>query len=694
MKNILLRLFLTTSIIASTPTAMEGVLPKPSDNKHNPYKYNLTHHQYHKIEQLGAISADKKLTFLEENWDALKFIPLEFLEIAKSQVAEVNKNLQHKEMTQNLLAGLEKAITLIKAQEFADEAFRINEEKCIQKVDQWHLKIDLTDLGLEMIPSQLLSDDFTHRIVEMDIGNQGDNGNFNNKISFIPKGFGKMINLQRLNLRAVGLTSLPDEIKKLQKLYSMNVDGNPLKNLPEGLITEMATRGLSQDQVSMIEKLGSQAFTQFLEEHWDDMKTFPHDHLSERLDSIKSLRGIYNEREISSTLRQGLEKFHQFTLAQDKADKVFDEKKENILKTDKDGMVTVTLKNMELEVLPSQLFTDDLAPKIINIDASSRFSWDKDKNNLSFIPNSLKKFVKLKTLDLSYNSLTSIPSIIGDLKALTSLNVHSNKIETLPQEMANLSALKVLNIGSNNLKAVPEVVWKLTTLTELNLSSNSISSLSDAIENLTELTDLSLNHNKLTSLQPQLGSLKKLATLHLQRNQLTSFPSFDGLKDSLKELDISENQFAYFPYQIRSLLNLKDLKARYNNFNSIDRDIANLVNLESLDVSNNNLAEIPSEVYKLNLRYLNLYYNKFISLPEKLNTAFPALYSFSIDRNPLKVTDSAGNLPRWLTDLLSSQSLRLLSIRGEWDEETIAVLDKKANELRSSGRGFLTFSYK
>ena len=87
-----------------------------------------------------------------------------------------------------------------------------------------------------------------------------------------------------------------------------------------------------------------------------------------------------------------------------------------------------------------------------------------EKNNLRFLPKSIKRLTSLKKLDLRGNFLISLPKSIGNLTSLKYLNLNGNNLRDLPESIGNLTSLKELNLSDNYLMTIPKSIEKLEKL--------------------------------------------------------------------------------------------------------------------------------------------------------------------------------------------------------------------------------------
>ncbi|RZF41147.1 hypothetical protein LSTR_LSTR010799 [Laodelphax striatellus] len=119
----------------------------------------------------------------------------------------------------------------------------------------------------------------------------------------------------------------------------------------------------------------------------------------------------------------------------------------------------------------------------------------------------------LENLNLSGNNLSFIPEQILQFTRLKYLYLGENRLQEIPQNINRLNRLEILNVGGNQLTSVPSTVGQLGELRALILSNNQLDSLPASVANLKRLTILQLHKNKLRTLPTEIIALKNLSEL-------------------------------------------------------------------------------------------------------------------------------------------------------------------------------------
>jgi len=245
----------------------------------------------------------------------------------------------------------------------------------------------------------------------------------------------------RLDLRTLGLTSLPESIGQLAYLQSLDLTVNELTSLPEsiGHLAHLESLDLSFNRLTWLPK------------------------------SIGQL----------ACLRMLLLRKNQLTLLPESIGQLA-------------RLQSLGLSSNNLTLLPESI------GQLRNLQ-TLRVS----ENQLRSLPESIGHLANLQSLDLKLNRLTSLPQSIGQLRNLESLDLLSNRLTSLPESIGQLRNLESLDLRSNQLTSLPESIGQLANLRSLDLSSNNLTSLPESIRRLTGLRSLFLHGNEALGLAPE-----------------------------------------------------------------------------------------------------------------------------------------------------------------------------------------------
>lgn len=178
--------------------------------------------------------------------------------------------------------------------------------------------------------------------------------------------------------------------------------------------------------------------------------------------------------------------------------------------------------------------------------------------NVEFISESISNLVNLQTLDIfGCVNLTKLPDSIGKLLKLTSIHIERSGLTKLPDSLGDLVNLEKLIITNNKLYELPDTIGKLTNLSMLQLENNFLTKLPDSIGLLKNLRYLKLNHNSITQIPKSIGLLKNLQSLVFEYNNLVELPNEISELDNLTDLYLRGNKIIKIP---NSLAQMKCLR--------------------------------------------------------------------------------------------------------------------------------------
>lgn len=125
------------------------------------------------------------------------------------------------------------------------------------------------------------------------------------------------------------------------------------------------------------------------------------------------------------------------------------------------------------------------------------YSLDLSKNSLKTLPKEIGTLSELYFLNLTNNKLTSIPDEIGKLKALYSLEIVNNDLTSIPKSVGQLKNLETLNLSGNELTSIPTEIGEMNGLHSLNFSNNHLRSLPKEIKLMKNLCWCDLSENRM-----------------------------------------------------------------------------------------------------------------------------------------------------------------------------------------------------
>ena len=84
----------------------------------------------------------------------------------------------------------------------------------------------------------------------------------------------------------------------------------------------------------------------------------------------------------------------------------------------------------------------------------------KRREGLSWLPDEVTEWSKLKELTLKDNNLPELPTSINKLNRLQRLNLDGNNLTELPAEIGDLKELVRLSVSNNQLVGLPTSIQK------------------------------------------------------------------------------------------------------------------------------------------------------------------------------------------------------------------------------------------
>lgn len=198
------------------------------------------------------------------------------------------------------------------------------------------------------------------------------------------------------------------------------------------------------------------------------------------------------------------------------------------------GAQTVRLVNLGLTEFPQALFA--LADTLEVLDLSG--------NQLSSLPDDLRRLHKLRILFCSNNPFTQLPAALGDCEQLEMIGFKACAIANV-SERSLPARLRWLILTDNQLRELPAALGQRPRLQKLMLSCNQLTALPD-LSDCKTLELLRVASNRLEKVPTTLLALPNLAWPALAGNPLTAAAEHAALADAHRhairydELDIGE----------------------------------------------------------------------------------------------------------------------------------------------------------
>ncbi|KAH7088076.1 hypothetical protein FB567DRAFT_330934 [Paraphoma chrysanthemicola] len=339
------------------------------------------------------------------------------------------------------------------------------------------------------------------------------------------------------------------------------------------------------------------------------------------------------------------------------------------------------------------------------------------------LPSSISNLTALEVLELQSNKLTSLPDEVQQLVSLRILNVSDNQLRTVPMGLFDTRLIELI-ANKNRLEGCFFTITAVPHLQELNIANNSLTSLcgSDAVE-LPTLKMLNVSTNRFTSL-PSVETWVSLMTLIVAENKLTAFPEGFTTLPKIHTADFTANDISQIDEKI-SLLPLQHLTLAANPlrerkfltmaFDDIKRDLASRLAVDepaqtgedgvddlvadestiapgwkvtpsgTLDLSSKSLSELDQSALVTvldNIRQLYLQQNAFNIIPAVLSQiTFLGVLDLSKNNIDIALT-SALELPKLKELRLSGNKLTSLEpLTTHLTAPSLQTLDVSNNRL-------------
>lgn len=464
----------------------------------------------------------------------------------------------------------------------------------------------------------------------------------------------------RLNIAAMGLKSIPEEVMKMYDIESLNVSAgawyesvdlsrliaadNEFEEIGDDIFPDVP---LGQNDESNDEDKGNQfGGLETLDLHGNRLKTLPLG--LRRLELLTTLNVSSNRLSMDC-----LEIITQISHLRELRCAT------NAL----GGNLTESVKNLsDLEVL------------------------DVHDNALTNLPVAMEELLHLRVLDVSGNRLASVPFAALASLPLAELIAPRNRLAgtLLPASLNGLSKLQTLDVSNNTLTSLTEKsVFSMPSLQFLNVSANRLSYLPD-VSGWTKMLTLNAESNKLTLVPEGLVTLTTLKNIEFTSNSLSKLDDRLGLMDNLTVLRVANNPLRERRYltmntedlkqALRERLPPEDRPAGMDDETPVDEQSPQKSSAWPvkaggiLDRSHTQLQTLdPSALAAVtatnSIRSLILHHNLLTHLPPSTNLLATTLTSLTLSHNSLRsetYLPTPLSLPHLLSLDLSSNTLTTL----------------------------------
>jgi Leucine-rich repeat (LRR) protein len=363
--------------------------------------------------------------------------------------------------------------------------------------------------------------------------------NITKMVGSIPKTIGNLTKLKSLALSGGGLTGgFPDEFYSLTNLENLQLGNNLLTgsiSLKIGQLTKLKTIELHNNQLSgeLPAEIGN--LTELITFRITQNKfsgTVP-----ESIASWTKLNDFFiNDNSFTGMLPNAIGKFT--------------------------NLLTLYVDNNKFTSLPDSLGN---LTNLQQIDANT--------NLIGSIPASINKLSKLYRLDLMNNKLTTLPDL-GTMPALWDLNLSYNQLTVLPESFCKLVKVSDLHLDNNQLTELPSNFENLIALKDVSINENRLTSVPISLSLLTNLKHLYLQNNQISGALPPLNHLG-LMDLNVRLNKLI----FSDIAASLMPDDTNYTDSYEFNYYDQAKVAITDTLFNLAQGDSLSIDIRKISRL-------------------------------------------------------------------------------------------------------------------
>jgi len=167
----------------------------------------------------------------------------------------------------------------------------------------------------------------------------------------------------------------------------------------------------------------------------------------------------------------------------------------------------------------------------------------------------IAELVNLESLDLQHNAITSLPDELQSLSRLRTLNLNENRVSRMPSKVLQQLPLSEIFLAKNKLTGsfCDAEVTSLPHLQVLDVTGNSLDKLTSTEGLLLPaLHQLSINYNRIAVL-PDMSTWTSLRTLAAEDNLFESIPSGFTTLSSLRNVDFRGNSIRILDEQIGNM---------------------------------------------------------------------------------------------------------------------------------------------
>lgn len=321
--------------------------------------------------------------------------------------------------------------------------------KILQAYQNHASSLDLKGLGLKTLPNEI------GRLSSLEMLDLNDN-----KIEQLPAEIGNLSGLKVLYLYGNQLEDLPPTFSKLSQLFYLTLSKNKFMYVPNPLegLNKLRYLFLDENQLTGLPLMLFYAL--------------PLERLSINRNRFELPYSIMKNSFFYENNGLGLDRSYT------KVDRL---------------SLSYSMSSWCVKEAGQGGLAEEAEQRIIEAILNRSSSLDLRHLKLHTLPDEIGLLTNLEELYLDHNSLEELPRAIGSLRNLRCLNLECNSLSDLPLEMDNISTLEFLGLGGNAFSAPPLVLCNGEALRGLDLSFNPIQVYPDRIPGTQLRIDLNNN---------------------------------------------------------------------------------------------------------------------------------------------------------------------------------------------------------
>lgn len=255
----------------------------------------------------------------------------------------------------------------------------------------------------------------------------------------------------------------------------------------------------------------------------------------------------------------------------------------------------------------------------------------------------------LKEIDLSHANLDEIPEFVFEARSMEVLILDYNKIKKLPKRLKELPEFKRLYWRANDLDKVWWIrIAKIDSLEKLDISNNLLTRLPAGVKKLDGLKELIVNENFLGEIP-----IKRLSRAHgveevsFSKSHQIAVQSGDyGRLEGVKVLKVNNSKVDQIDKSLYEMPHLVELQLQENQLTTIPKGISKMAHLTKLSFYKNQIKSLPDDLFEMNLKVIDLYYNELEVIPETIGNFKDLEVLFLAHNKIYSLPESIGQLTK------------------------------------------------